>query len=143
MYIYVFMSFINVWYTCCRGRVCQSFVCIRFHEQSVDTIKIACLQVLFLATRQVLSLAVRFLGNSNSSLSDMIMHPIEVRPSLRLFTLLPSLRLSTSDWDSASMFPKYIKFNTNFLCNLLYIYFSVFPPFTYVTNLFSIIIYLV
>lgn len=36
-----------------------------------------------LRTRQVLSLAVRFLGNSNSSLSDMIMHPIEVRPSHR------------------------------------------------------------
>lgn len=31
------------------GRVCQSFVCIRFHQQSVDTIKTACLQVLFLA----------------------------------------------------------------------------------------------
>lgn len=60
-----------------------------------------------LRTRQVMSLAVRFLGNSNSSLSDMIMHPFEVRPSLRLLTLLPSLRLSTSDLDSASVFPKY------------------------------------
>lgn len=67
-----------------------------------------------LRTRQVMSLAVRFLGNSNLSLSDMIMHPFEVRPSLRLLTLLPSLRLSTSDLDSASVFPKYFKFNTNF-----------------------------
>lgn len=79
-----------------------------------------------LRTRQVLSLAVRFLGNSNSSLSDMIMHPIEVRPSLRLFTLLPSLRLSTSDWDSASVFPKYFKFNTNFFCNCCCTYISLF-----------------
>lgn len=78
-----------------------------------------------LRTRQVLSLAVRFLGNSNSSLSDMIMHPFEVRPSLRLLTLLPSLRLSTSDLDSASVFPKYFKFNT-FFCYCCCTHISLF-----------------
>lgn len=144
MYIYVFMSSINVWYTCCRGESLSKFclhpipstVCRHYQDcmpaGSVPCERVKCCHWLFgfwgIRTHHCpiwLCIHLRCVHRSDywhCFHRSGCQHPI---------------------WILHQCFLNILNLTLIFLLLLLYIYFSVFPPFSYVTNVFSIIIYLV